>query len=392
MASAIPSAWPIAGGRVSVALVVGTLAHAGVARHVSALVRALGDGRHRVHVYALAEPAEAAARGLAALGVPLSVLPRRRSWEPARVLALARALKRDGTDLVHALLPAGAAYGSLAARLAGIPIVIVSTRAGEPRADGTTRTLLRGVYRRATAVLANTRAQAEQLASDAALPLTHVRVMYDGVDLSRSAAPGMLDGLRDRVWHRPLVIGGAGAADAGRALFLATAARVAVRHPEAQFVWLQDGIAAGGGGQNQRVAGLPLTIVPIGDDPEPVLRQLVMLCLTGAPECPSLDLVPAAMAAARPVVATHVPGIEELVTDGATGAIVPAGDPAALADAALALLEDRGRLRNAGYAARAYAERALDAAAMGRATAALYEGSLLGQVPASDAVASSVAR
>src|SRR5690242_10886928 len=141
--ASVPSAWPIAGGRISVALVVGTLAHAGTARHVAALACALGAGRHRVLVYALAEPTESASSGLGALGIPLAILPRRRSWEPARALALARALKRDGIDLVHAILPAGAAYGTLAARLAGIPVVIVSTRAGEPRADGATRALLR---------------------------------------------------------------------------------------------------------------------------------------------------------------------------------------------------------------------------------------------------------
>jgi glycosyltransferase involved in cell wall biosynthesis len=206
-----------------------------------------------------------------------------------------------------------------------------------------------------------------------------VRVVYDGVDLSRSAAPGMLDGLRDRVWHRPLVIGGAGPEDTGRALFFAAAVRVAARHPEAQFVWLQDGDGAGAGGA-EPPAGLPVTVVPVADDAEPVLRQLAMLCLAGVPECPSLDLVPAAMAAARPVVATQVPGIDELIAHGATGAVVPSGDPAALAAAALDLLEDRGRLRHAGHAARAYAERVLDAAAMGRATAALYDASLLGHI------------
>jgi glycosyltransferase involved in cell wall biosynthesis len=334
-----------------------------------------------VQVYALAEPVEPAASALGVLGIPLTVLPRRRSWEPARVLALARALKRDGVDLVHAVLPAGAAYGSLAARLAGVPIVIVTTRAGEPSADGATRALLRRVYRRATAVLANTRAQAERLARDADLPVERVHVVYDGVDLSRAAAPGILDGLRDRVWHRPLVIGGTGPTDTGRALFRATAARVAARHPEAQFVWLHDGLAPAVDDGADSSVDVPVAVVPVADDPQPVLRQLAMLCLTGAPECPSLDLVPAALAAARPVVAARVPGIDELVADGATGALVPGGDPGALADAALGLLEDRGRLRHAGAAARAYAERALDLAAMGRATAALYEASLLGRLP-----------
>ncbi len=376
---AVPSAWPLAGGHVAVGLVVGTLAHAGVARYVSALARTLAGGRHRVRVYALAGPIEPVAGKLQALGVPVTLLQRRRSYEPARVVGLARALRRDGIDLVHAILPAGAAYGALAARVAGVPVV-VSTRAGDRHAEGASRPLLHRIYRGATAVVANTRAQARVLATAAGLPLERVQVVYDGVDLARHA-PGVLDGLWERVWHRPLVIGGTGAAGSGPELFFATAGRIAARHPEAHFVWLED--SSNAGHAPEFPAGLPVRVVPVGDDPEPVLSQLALLCLAGAPECPSLDLVPIAMAAARPIVAAEVPGIEELV-DGATGAVVPAGDAGAFADAAVALLEDRGRLRTAGHAARAHAERALGVETMARTTAAVYEASLIG--PTADPV------
>ena len=46
-----------------------------------------------------------------------------------------------------------------------------------------------------------------------------------------------------------------------------------------------------------------------------------------------------ALALARPVIATYVASIPELVRPGVTGWLVPAGDPAALADAMLALLD-----------------------------------------------------
>jgi glycosyltransferase involved in cell wall biosynthesis len=368
---------------VSVALVVGTLARPSVTRHVVDLVRALGVGRHRAHVYVLAGAADPATARLRALGVPITALPRRHAYEPGRLVALARAFRRDGIDLVHAILPAGAAYGALAARLAGIPIVIVSSRADDPREQRRVRTLLHRIYRRATAVLANTRAHAAALCAEAELAPGQVRVVYDGVDLGRSHPPGVLDGLRDRVRHRPLVIGGAGSADAGRELFAATAARIAARHPAAQFVWLEDSVddVAPPGVQSACEPAAPgMTVVRIGDDPTPVLGQLAMLCLAGASDRPSLDLVPATMAAARPIVATRVPGIDELVADGTTGAVVAPGDAVALADAALALLDDRSRLRNAGYAARVRAERTLGAAEMARATAAVYEASLLGRL------------
>jgi glycosyltransferase involved in cell wall biosynthesis len=211
-----------------------------------------------------------------------------------------------------------------------------------------------------------------------------VQVIYDGVDLTRHQIPGMLDGIRERVWHRPLVVGGAGRTAGSRTSFLAAATLVAMRHPDIQFVWLEDGVTLSGSGHEafaERPAGLPLSTVAVGEDPEPVLAQLAVLALTGD----AFDLVPSALAAGRPIVTVPAPGIDEIVTDGTTGKVVAAGDPGAFAEAILSFIEDRSRLRAAGQAARAHAERALGADLMARATTALYEATLLGrQHPAPD--------
>lgn len=79
-----------------------------------------------------------------------------------------------------------------------------------------------------------------------------------------------------------------------------------------------------------------------------------------------------AMRAARPVVATRVGGIPEVVSHGETGLLVPPGDPAALADAWLALVADPGRAAAFGAAGR---RRFLDhftADVMARRSAELY--------------------
>ncbi len=59
-----------------------------------------------------------------------------------------------------------------------------------------------------------------------------------------------------------------------------------------------------------------------------------------------------AMAAGLPVVATAVGGVPELVDDGVTGLLVPAGDSRALAAALASLVTDAGRRREFGRAAR----------------------------------------
>ena len=59
---------------------------------------------------------------------------------------------------------------------------------------------------------------------------------------------------------------------------------------------------------------------------------------------------------ARPVVATVVGGIPDIVLAGQTGLLVPPADPVALAGAVQALLDDPPRAARLGAAGRARAE------------------------------------
>jgi glycosyltransferase involved in cell wall biosynthesis len=71
-----------------------------------------------------------------------------------------------------------------------------------------------------------------------------------------------------------------------------------------------------------------------------------------------------AMACALPIVTTPVGSIEELIDDGRTGLLVPPSDPASLARAIAALLDDPARRAALGTAAAAEARRRLGEDAM----------------------------
>jgi glycosyltransferase involved in cell wall biosynthesis len=64
-----------------------------------------------------------------------------------------------------------------------------------------------------------------------------------------------------------------------------------------------------------------------------------------------------AMAAGRPIVASRVATIPEVVVDGETGLLLPAGDPLALAEALVRLAEDQAMARQLGEAGRVRLER-----------------------------------
>jgi glycosyltransferase involved in cell wall biosynthesis len=83
-----------------------------------------------------------------------------------------------------------------------------------------------------------------------------------------------------------------------------------------------------------------------------------------------------AAACARPIVATDVPGCREVVRRGETGILVPAHDPAALAEAIAALAADAAQRRRLGQAGRALVERAFAEEIVARETLAVYQALL----------------
>jgi glycosyltransferase involved in cell wall biosynthesis len=85
-----------------------------------------------------------------------------------------------------------------------------------------------------------------------------------------------------------------------------------------------------------------------------ILADTDLALLTSRNEGTPVALVEAA-AAGVPAVATRVGGVPSVVDDGRTGVLVPAGDAAAIAAAVVALVRDEPRRRAMGAAARARA-------------------------------------
>jgi glycosyltransferase involved in cell wall biosynthesis len=111
------------------------------------------------------------------------------------------------------------------------------------------------------------------------------------------------------------------------------------------------------------------------DDVPELLRSLDLFVLPSRAEGISNTILEA-MACGLPVVATAVGGNAELVVDGETGRLVPAGDPAALAAAIRAYLDDPGLLDAHGAAGRRRVEERFDLDAMVAAYLAVYDAVL----------------
>ncbi|HUA82027.1 MAG TPA: glycosyltransferase, partial [Dyella sp.] len=114
----------------------------------------------------------------------------------------------------------------------------------------------------------------------------------------------------------------------------------------------------------------------LGDrgDVRQLLQGLDMFVLSSLSEGYSMALLEAS-AVALPIVATNVGGNGEIVRNGVTGRLVPAQDPAALAEAMLALLRNPRHALALGQAARAWVERYGSLETMAMRYAQLYDGS-----------------
>jgi glycosyltransferase involved in cell wall biosynthesis len=138
--------------------------------------------------------------------------------------------------------------------------------------------------------------------------------------------------------------------------FLEAARAIAPVRPDAVFLVVGDGerraeleALAAGLGLSARVRFLGWRA-----DLDRLYADLDVVVLTSKNEGSPVALIEA-MAAGRPVVSTRAGGVEDVVTDGETGLLVPVGDAAAVARAILALLDDPARAARLGTAARASA-------------------------------------
>ncbi len=109
------------------------------------------------------------------------------------------------------------------------------------------------------------------------------------------------------------------------------------------------------------------------EDVERLLQALDVFVLPSLSEGLPLALLEA-MACGKPVVATAVGGVPEVVSHGATGLLVPPADPEALAASILLLVQDAALSARLGPSARADVERRFGLARMVQRYETLYAG------------------
>jgi glycosyltransferase involved in cell wall biosynthesis len=370
-------------GQARIAHFTDSLEPSGVGEHIYLLAREL---RGLGHAQALICPDTPATRPLmarcATLGLDVQPLCVRNEGDAADFGRLVRFLRRGRYDLFHdhAGVTWEGCWGGFAAAEAGVPAVWTEhlpylidrpeDRARRLRASRTaacTITVSAGVAR--------------SLIEHGVVPEARTRVVWNGIDLAPFTGP-----------HRPEL--------RTTLLGLDAAARLAIcvarLTPQKQHAALLEAVALA----RRREPRLVVALAGDGPMRDALEAQAARLGITGAVlflgrcgrvrdllRCGDALVQPSAfeglplavlegMAAALPVVVTDVIGCNETVVPEESGLIVPPGDPAALADALVRVLQDRPLAARLGTRARRRAEREFTAPVMARRTRAVYTTAL----------------
>jgi glycosyltransferase involved in cell wall biosynthesis len=335
---------PIAGGRVRILEVMATGTNGGAQEHVYSLVTRLDPARYDVRVVSLSHGSSV--RRLQRAGIDVTVIDE--LDDTLAVAAVAEAVATFEPEILHNHMYRAEVVGTRAALTLGErgskrPAVISTVHSSRVRCSEDRQTLRR-LTPRIDHLVVVSRA-IEQKVREEGRAGAAVSLIYNGVDLQRynhqqpcctlheeygipehAQIVGVVARLEAEKGHRTLV-------DAWPDVLAAV--------PDAWLLIVGEGSERDSLEAETAALGIESRVVFTGrrEDVPAVTAALDVSVLPSYREAQGLSVLEA-MALSRPVVASNVGGIPEMIEDGVTGLLVPPNDHSALAAAIVRLLTD----------------------------------------------------
>lgn len=287
------------------------------------------------------------------LGMAVHCIPKRFRGDPLPLWRLRQVIRRHRVNVVHTHMISGNVYGRIAARLVPGTVLITTLHYIDRDALPFLPPLLQRLFfdgdirmsEMCDRIITTSKHMYRQLV-DRGLTESKLVNILNGIDVDSIEVAGVwAHGLRSELGVErdvPIVgIVGRLVPVKNHALFLRVARRVIDRGARARFVIVGDGPLREPLRALSRELGLDEHVVFTGfrSDVMRLLTAFDVCVLTSNSETSAYG-VSEPMAAGRPVVATAVGGIPELIDQGVDGWLCPPHDAAALADKVCALLEN----------------------------------------------------
>ena len=374
---------PLPGGRdrIRVVELLATGTNGGAQEHVLNLVTRIDRERYDVSVCSLS--AGSAVRRLERAGFPVCVIDG--PDDDAAVEAVAAHLVAIRADVVHNHMYRAEVVGTRAAwrvAEAGLPrpYVVGTVHSSRIRSDED-RALIRRLTPKMDHLVAVSSSIVRKIEGEARIGAP-VTLIYNGVDLERYDHQLPCCTLREEYGLPPEgpMVGVVARLEPekGHPTLLDAWPAVLAEFPTATLLIIGEGSRREALEAQAAGLGLGGSVIFTGrrDDVPAVTKALDVAVLPSYREAQGLTILEA-MALSRPVVASNVGGIPEMIEDGVTGLLVRPHEPSALADPILRLLRDHPLADTLGRAGHDLVHERFCVQLMARAVETIYDDSVL---------------
>ena len=363
--------------KIKIFIVIDHLGAGGAQRQIIEFLKHVHRDNFDIAIVNLDRAYATVANEIEALGFRIIGIQHRGFFNPGTLFSLIKLFRAEKPDIVHTYLFTADCYGRLAAKLAGIKVIICAIRADDVWKKWHHILADRILTKFTDVITVNAEGLKRYLTEVEKIDLAKIRTIYNGIDLRRFDH-GLLtmDYRRSLgVQSNELVVGMVGRMSEQKdyKTFLEAAKIVVGQAPNVRFILV-------GEGPLKTSLSLIVNSLLLNDkviftghrkDADSLISVFDVGVLSSHYEgCPNVILE--YMACSKPVVASDVGGCKELVIDGVTGFMVSPKSPEALAKKLIGLLKDKELRQRMGTAGRKRVEENFTSEKMAHNTERLF--------------------
>lgn len=288
-------------------------------------------------------------------GVPVTVLNMKNKWDCGAVLRLVAMLKRKDIHILHTSLYASNTFGRIAAILARAPITI-SWEQGMANVKPRRHTWVdRFLSKFTDSITVPSEAVRQSIIKEENISREKIEVIHNFVDEAEFAIAIDLKTKREELGLKleDIVVGYVGCLSEhkGHKYLLDAIPEIILNIPGVKFLLVGEGPLRGQIEEKIKRMGLEAKVILLGfrRDIAEILSIIDLYVHPSLSETFGLSIIEA-MFMGKPVVASNIDGIPEVVKDEETGILIPARDFRRMAEAVIGLLKDRERASKMGRA------------------------------------------
>ena len=320
----------------------------GIERVIAGIVRGIDKSRYEVCVWCLSRGGEIADE-LNQEGFIVEILGMKSHRDPFFYLKLAKKLRREKIDILHAHGYTATTVGRLAAILAGVPTIFSHIHSTYLDFSKKQVFIEKFLSRWSEKIICCSKAVSDFAAEFLGISPEKIKVIYNGVEpIGESSGKKAEFGISE---DAPVVGCIASLFPHKGHKFLLEAVKEVLRwNPKVKFILVGDGPLKNELEEFAREKGIEKNVIFTGvrKDVSDILSAMDVVVLpSSGREGLGIALIEA-MAMKKPVIGTVIGGIPEVIEHGKNGLLVPPANPAALAAAIVSVLADKAKAKKMG--------------------------------------------